>query len=96
MYPSASVATDATNAAARQDFKERIAAALADVSYPAHRPILIETAEHSGAARDVVDALRTLPDEAFGSFSEVAASIAAARAPADNLGQNSADQNRNC
>jgi hypothetical protein len=96
MYPSASVATDAANAAARQDFKERIAAALADVSYPAHRTILIETAEHSGATRDVVDALRTLPDEAFGSFSEVAASIAAARAPADNLGQNSADRNRSC
>ncbi|MFP6560035.1 DUF2795 domain-containing protein [Paraburkholderia sp. B3] len=87
MYPSVSAATDA---AARQDFKRRIASAIAQVSYPAHPLILIETAEHSGAARDVVDALRALPDEAFGSFSEVAASIEAARGPASGLDPNCA------
>ncbi|WP_043203798.1 DUF2795 domain-containing protein [Paraburkholderia acidipaludis] len=85
MHSSASIAAEA---AARQDFKQRIEAALAQVNYPAHPPILIETAEQSGAASDVVAALRTLPDEAFGSFSEVAASIEAARKPAGDLDQN--------
>jgi hypothetical protein len=78
MSTSASAATDAT---AQQEFKQRIETALEGVSYPAHPPVLIETAERSGAARDVVDALRVLPDEAFGSFSEVAASIEGARTP---------------
>lgn len=80
MSTSASTATDA---AAQQDFKRRIESAVESVSYPAHPPILIESAECSGAARDVVDALRALPDEAFGSFSEVVASIEGARAPVD-------------
>ncbi|WP_042337404.1 DUF2795 domain-containing protein [Paraburkholderia ferrariae] len=57
----------------------RIESAVAHVSYPAHPPVLIESAEHNGAAADVIAALRLLPDEAYGSFPEVAASITAAR-----------------
>ncbi|WP_322011829.1 DUF2795 domain-containing protein [Paraburkholderia sp. J12] len=57
----------------------RIESAVVQVSYPAHPPVLIESAEHNGAAPDVIAALRLLPDEAYGSFPEVAASITAAR-----------------
>jgi hypothetical protein len=58
---------------------DRVLHALARVTWPAHPGTLIENAEQSGAARDVIDALRELPDEAFGSFPEVSASIVAAQ-----------------
>ncbi|WP_321909442.1 MULTISPECIES: DUF2795 domain-containing protein [unclassified Paraburkholderia] len=53
--------------------------ALECVTWPAHPATLIESAESRGAPRDVIEALRQLPDEAFGSFPEVAASIVAAQ-----------------
>ena len=57
----------------------RVLHALECVTWPAHPATLIESAEHSGAPRDVIEALRQLPDEAFGSFSEVSALIVAAQ-----------------
>lgn len=51
--------------------------ALATVSYPARRDTLVDSAREHHARADVVDALRALPDESYGSFSEVSASIAA-------------------
>jgi hypothetical protein len=56
---------------------DRVLHALARVNWPAHPGTLIESAEQSGAQHDVIDALRQLPDEAFGSFPEVSASIVA-------------------
>lgn len=67
------------NAEARRTFDQRLESAINGVSYPAHPPTLIESAEHNGADPDVLDALHQLPDEAFGSFPEVAASVVAAR-----------------
>lgn len=58
---------------------ERVLHALERVTWPAHPATLIQNAEDSGATSDVIDALRDLPDEAFGSFPEVSASIIAAR-----------------
>ncbi|WP_035512521.1 DUF2795 domain-containing protein [Paraburkholderia nodosa] len=58
---------------------ERVLHALERVTWPAHPATLIESAERSGAPRDVIDALRHLPDEAFGSFPEVSALIVAAQ-----------------
>ncbi|MEX3948845.1 DUF2795 domain-containing protein [Paraburkholderia sp. EG287B] len=58
---------------------DRVLHALERVTWPAHPATLIETAERSGAPRDVTDALRRLPDEAFGSFAEVSALIVAAQ-----------------
>lgn len=57
----------------------RVLHALECVTWPAHPATLIESAESRGAPHDVVDALRQLPDEAFGSFPEVAALIVAAQ-----------------
>ncbi|MBB2929103.1 DUF2795 domain-containing protein [Paraburkholderia silvatlantica] len=57
----------------------RVLHALERVTWPAHPATLIESAERSGAPRDVIDALRRLPDEAFGSFPEVSALIVAAQ-----------------
>ncbi|HKT90587.1 MAG TPA: DUF2795 domain-containing protein [Paraburkholderia sp.] len=57
----------------------RVLHALECVTWPAHPATLIESAERSGAPRDVIEALRQLPDEAFGSFSEVSALIVAAQ-----------------
>jgi len=57
--------------------KQRVLDAIATVSYPARRDTLVDSAREHRAADDVVDALRALPDESFGSFSEVSASIAA-------------------
>ena len=57
----------------------RVLHTLECVTWPAHPATLIESAERSGAPRDVIDALRGLPDEAFGSFSEVSALIVAAQ-----------------
>ncbi|MCP3705556.1 DUF2795 domain-containing protein [Paraburkholderia sp. CNPSo 3274] len=57
----------------------RVLHALECVTWPAHPATLIESAERSGAPRDVIDALRRLPDEAFGSFPEVSALIVAAQ-----------------
>ncbi|MCP3724192.1 DUF2795 domain-containing protein [Paraburkholderia sp. CNPSo 3272] len=58
---------------------DRVLHALERVTWPAHPATLIENAERSGAPRDVIDALRRLPDEAFGSFPEVSALIVAAQ-----------------
>lgn len=55
----------------------RVLRALECVTWPAHPATLIESAERSGAPRDVVEALHQLPDEAFGSFAEVSALIVA-------------------
>lgn len=61
----------------RDALKDRVRHAIATVSYPARRDTLVDSAQEHSAAADVVDALRALPDESFGSFSEVSASIAA-------------------
>lgn len=45
------------------------------VSYPARRDTLVDSAREHHASAEVVDALRALPDESFGSFAEVSASI---------------------
>jgi len=58
---------------------ERVRHTLERVNRPAHPGTLIEIAERSGASRDVIDSLRRLPDEAFGSLDEVSASIIAAQ-----------------
>ena len=58
---------------------ERVLHALQRVNWPAHPDTLIESAESSGASRDVIESVRQLPDEAFGSFPEVSASIIAAQ-----------------
>ncbi|HTH61392.1 MAG TPA: DUF2795 domain-containing protein [Paraburkholderia sp.] len=57
--------------------KARVLDALATVTYPARRDTLIDSAREHHAPADVVDALDALPDESFGSFSEVSALIAA-------------------
>jgi len=57
--------------------KQRVLDAIATVSYPARRDTLVDSAREHQAAGDVVDALRALPDESYGSFSEVSALIAA-------------------
>ena len=57
--------------------KQRVLQAIETVSYPARRDTLVDSAREHHATNDVVDALRALPDESFGSFSEVSASIAA-------------------
>ncbi|HEY1611324.1 MAG TPA: DUF2795 domain-containing protein [Paraburkholderia sp.] len=57
--------------------KQRVLDAIATVSYPARADTLVDSAREHGAAGDVIDALRALPDESYGSFSEVAALIAA-------------------
>lgn len=57
--------------------KQRVLDAIVTVSYPARRDTLVDSAREHGAAADVVAALSALPDESFGSFSEVSASIAA-------------------
>jgi hypothetical protein len=64
--------TDALDA-----LKQRVLNAIETVSYPARRDTLVDSAREHRAAGDVVDALRALPDESYGSFSEVSASIAA-------------------
>jgi hypothetical protein len=61
------------------ELADRVLHALEQVNWPAHPATLIESAEASGAAHDVIEALRALPDEAYGSFPEVSASIVAAR-----------------
>lgn len=57
--------------------KQRVLNAIETVSWPARRDTLVDSAREHHASGDVVDALRALPDESFGSFSEVSASIAA-------------------
>lgn len=57
--------------------KQRVLDAIETVSWPARRDTLVDSAREHRAAADVVDALRALPDESFGSFSEVSASFAA-------------------
>ncbi|NIE67718.1 DUF2795 domain-containing protein [Burkholderia sp. Ax-1719] len=56
---------------------DRVQRAVNDVSYPAHPPTLIDAAGQANADPEVLDALRGLPDEAFGGFAEVSASIVA-------------------
>ncbi|CAG9203430.1 conserved hypothetical protein [Paraburkholderia tropica] len=63
---------------AREALILRVERAVDTVTFPAHPGTLIECAERAGARADVLAALRELPDEAFGSFSEVSASIVAA------------------
>jgi hypothetical protein len=75
--PMAPTSPTRTSPAEEHTLVQRIESAVSDVSYPAHPPTLIESAERSGASRDVIEALHGLPDEAYGSFPEVAASIAA-------------------
>jgi hypothetical protein len=58
---------------------DRVLHALERVTWPAHPDTLIENAQQSGAAPDVIEALRDLPDEAYGNFAEVSALIVAAR-----------------
>jgi hypothetical protein len=58
---------------------DRVLRALARVTWPAHPDTLIENAEQSGAPPDVIEALRDLPDEAYGNFAEVSALIVAAQ-----------------
>ena len=80
---SACAATRASTADQARPNAEALAArvlhTLECVTWPAHPATLIESAERSGAPRDVIKALRGLPDEAFGSFSEVSALIVAAQ-----------------
>lgn len=64
-------------AATLDALKQRVLNAIETVSYPARRDTLVDSAREHRAAGDVVDALRALPDESYGSFSEVSASIAA-------------------
>ncbi|WP_321846471.1 DUF2795 domain-containing protein [Paraburkholderia bannensis] len=61
----------------RDALVERVQRAVNDVSYPAHPRTLIEAARQAHASPDVLDALNRLPDEAFGGFAEVSASIVA-------------------
>lgn len=61
----------------RDALVDRAQRAVNDVSYPAHPRTLIDAAGQAHADPDVLDALRGLPDEAFGSFAEVSASIVA-------------------
>lgn len=56
--------------------KQRVLEATVTVSYPARRDTLVDSAIEHQAQADVVAALRALPDESFGSFNEVSASIA--------------------
>lgn len=58
---------------------DRVQLALRLVTWPAHPRTLIDCAQQSNAGSEVIEALRGLPDEAFGSFSEVSASIAASQ-----------------
>lgn len=69
---------------------DRVQLALERVTWPAHPATLIECAEHAAAAPDVIEALRNLPDEAFGSFPEVSASIVAT-----HMSKNSTPEQRN-
>ncbi|MBN3809277.1 DUF2795 domain-containing protein [Paraburkholderia sp. Ac-20347] len=62
---------------AREALILRVERALDAATFPAHPGTLVDCAERAGARADVIDALRALPDEAFGSFSEVSASIVA-------------------
>lgn len=61
---------------ARHTLTRRVLHAVEHVTWPAHPGTLIDSARRSGAPPDVLDALRALPDEAFGSFQEVSASLA--------------------
>ncbi|MBB3256789.1 hypothetical protein F4827_001635 [Paraburkholderia bannensis] len=56
---------------------DRVQRAVNDVSYPAHPRTLLDAARQAQADFEVLDALRGLPDEAFGGFAEVSASIVA-------------------
>ncbi|QGZ63531.1 DUF2795 domain-containing protein [Paraburkholderia acidisoli] len=71
-HASAVASRDIANALA-----DRVQSALDGVTWPAHPATLLECAAGYGAGRDVMDALRGLPDEAYGSFPEVSASIVA-------------------
>jgi hypothetical protein len=62
----------------REALVDRVQRAVNDVSYPAHPGTLIDAATQEHADPEVLEALRRLPDEAFGSFPEVSASIVAA------------------
>lgn len=72
-------ATPAQTRGNAEALSERVLHALERTTWPAHPATLIENAEGSGAPPDVIEALRRLPDEAFGSFPEVSALIVAAQ-----------------
>ncbi|WP_042298389.1 DUF2795 domain-containing protein [Paraburkholderia bannensis] len=78
---ASSTASPSTSAALpgnpRDALVERVQRAVNDVSYPAHPRTLIDAATQAHAGPDVLDALQRLPDEAFGGFAEVSASIVA-------------------
>lgn len=71
------MALSRTSSESLDALKQRVLEALETVSYPARRDTLVASAREHGAAGDVIDALGALPDESYGSFSEVAALIAA-------------------
>lgn len=79
MNPSPTRAAAAGSRNVANALADRVQMALERVTWPAHPATLIEHAEQAGAAREVIDALRGLPDEAYGSFPEVSASIVAAQ-----------------
>ena len=49
---------------------------LSGVDYPASRDDLVSTAEREGAADDVLEALRSLPDREFDSPTDVTSAVA--------------------
>lgn len=49
---------------------------LSGVDYPASRDELVQTAEREGAADDVVEALRSLPDREYDSPTAVSSAVA--------------------
>jgi hypothetical protein len=65
--------------AAAEALTDRVLHALERVTWPAHPDTLVESAEENGAPPDVIEALRNLPEEAYGNFAEVSALIVAAR-----------------
>lgn len=49
---------------------------LSGVDYPASKDDLVSTAQREGAAEDVVDALRSLPDREYDSPTAVSSAVA--------------------
>ncbi|SDD50000.1 DUF2795 domain-containing protein [Paraburkholderia lycopersici] len=82
MKPACDTTHGTRHGTARADaeaLSARVLHALERVNWPAHLATLIKSAERSGAPHEVIEALEHLPDEVFGSFPEVSASIIAAR-----------------
>lgn len=64
--------------------------ALDDVAFPADRDRLVHAAEEAGASGDVVAALRHMPNEEYGSRTDVAHSVDVD--PASDLGLSDAQR----